>query len=380
MASGAVAPETDGYPYYAVALYSYDGTSPSELSFKKDDVLDVIRACARGWILARLTSTGAQGHVPEGYVSRINKNNWDPNQPPKQSPQPGSVAKVSSALESEPLTLAEAVHSFESHSPIELSIQKGDKVQIMSRPPCAQQGGWVFVKKDSSTGYVPHAYLKILPQEYPYEARVLYNHAGTGNELTITVGDLLTIEREARNGWLYATNRQSASGYIPAKYVEKLSQQPLQVVTPFKGRMLYAHHGVGAELTLAEGDLVNVLKSAARGWLFVGSGSKFGYVPQAYVQRLPDDSDNTNISVHTTAFTCDPPNEYMCPITLEIMTEPVVAPDGFLYEKSAISSWLQKQNSSPITGAPFHLNPVLTPCVPIKSAISAWVAAHRKKE
>lgn len=46
------------------------------------------------------------------------------------------------------------------------------------------------------------------------------------------------------------------------------------------------------------------------------------------------------------------PEEYLCPISLEIMTDPMVAADGHSYQKESIIGWLSKGNKrSPITGA-----------------------------
>ena len=39
-----------------------------------------------------------------------------------------------------------------------------------------------------------------------------------------------------------------------------------------------------------------------------------------------------------------------CPITNEIMVDPVVAEDGQTYERHALARWLGEQNSSPLTG------------------------------
>ncbi len=41
--------------------------------------------------------------------------------------------------------------------------------------------------------------------------------------------------------------------------------------------------------------------------------------------------------------------EYICPITHEIMSDPVIAEDGNTYERSAILQWLKEHNTSPIT-------------------------------
>ena len=40
-----------------------------------------------------------------------------------------------------------------------------------------------------------------------------------------------------------------------------------------------------------------------------------------------------------------------CPITLEAFHDPVVAEDGFTYERAAIATWIARTASSPSTGA-----------------------------
>lgn len=43
------------------------------------------------------------------------------------------------------------------------------------------------------------------------------------------------------------------------------------------------------------------------------------------------------------------PDEYLCPITQSVMTDPVLGSDGRTYERSAITEWLRTHNTSPIT-------------------------------
>eukprot|EP01035_Chromulina_nebulosa_P022451 gene22451-29072_t len=45
-------------------------------------------------------------------------------------------------------------------------------------------------------------------------------------------------------------------------------------------------------------------------------------------------------------------DEFICPITYELMREPVVASDGHTYEKSAIEKWLKSNSISPRNGEP----------------------------
>ena len=54
------------------------------------------------------------------------------------------------------------------------------------------------------------------------------------------------------------------------------------------------------------------------------------------------------------------PAELICPITAELMTDPVVTADGHTYDREAIESWLRRKTTSPLTGEPLeHL--MLTP-------------------
>jgi hypothetical protein len=44
------------------------------------------------------------------------------------------------------------------------------------------------------------------------------------------------------------------------------------------------------------------------------------------------------------------PEDFICPITHELMESPVMAADGFSYERAAITRWLQMNILSPMTG------------------------------
>lgn len=45
-------------------------------------------------------------------------------------------------------------------------------------------------------------------------------------------------------------------------------------------------------------------------------------------------------------------DEFICPITYELMRDPVVASDGHTYEKAAIDKWLKHHQISPRTNEP----------------------------
>ena len=68
------------------------------------------------------------------------------------------------------------------------------------------------------------------------------------------------------------------------------------------------------------------------------------------------------------------PDEYRCPLTLELMVDPVVAMDGNTYERSAIAEWFAVHTTSPLTRE--EIQPVLVPNMAIRKLISAHRQAN----
>lgn len=68
----------------------------------------------------------------------------------------------------------------------------------------------------------------------------------------------------------------------------------------------------------------------------------------------------------------DPPYDYLCPITLELMEDPVMTSDGDTYEKDAIEQWFSRgNNTAPRTGAVLpNLNLVRNNA--LRRAIETW--------
>eukprot|EP01090_Pellita_catalonica_P011039 TRINITY_DN2251_c0_g2_i3.p1 TRINITY_DN2251_c0_g2~~TRINITY_DN2251_c0_g2_i3.p1 ORF type:complete len:497 (+),score=112.13 TRINITY_DN2251_c0_g2_i3:121-1491(+) len=72
------------------------------------------------------------------------------------------------------------------------------------------------------------------------------------------------------------------------------------------------------------------------------------------------------------------PKELLCPVTHEIMTEPVVAADGYTYEKSAITKWFADKSNSPMTNQTLT-STVLYPNHSIKAEIIAYLEKLKAK-
>jgi hypothetical protein len=69
------------------------------------------------------------------------------------------------------------------------------------------------------------------------------------------------------------------------------------------------------------------------------------------------------------------PNEFLCPITAEIMRDPVIGTDGHTYERSAITAWLGSNAISPITRASMTVAG-LTPNIAVRSQIDRLLGSN----
>lgn len=68
------------------------------------------------------------------------------------------------------------------------------------------------------------------------------------------------------------------------------------------------------------------------------------------------------------------PTSFKCPITHEVMRDPVMTQDGNVYERDAIQEWFRRgHRTSPVTGAELT-NLALLPEVPLRRAIEEYMA------
>ena len=68
------------------------------------------------------------------------------------------------------------------------------------------------------------------------------------------------------------------------------------------------------------------------------------------------------------------PSEYRCPITREVMEDPVIAEDGQTYEREAIATWMASAGTSPMTRQ--RMVKMFFPNLAIKEQIAKWRATH----
>ncbi|EOD13073.1 hypothetical protein EMIHUDRAFT_212771 [Emiliania huxleyi CCMP1516] len=72
----------------------------------------------------------------------------------------------------------------------------------------------------------------------------------------------------------------------------------------------------------------------------------------------------------------EPPDDFICPITTEVMSDPVMAADGHAYERSAIERWLATKSTSPLTGGALE-HSILVPNHMLRRQIRDWEGARK---
>lgn len=76
------------------------------------------------------------------------------------------------------------------------------------------------------------------------------------------------------------------------------------------------------------------------------------------------------------------PPYFLCPITQDIMKEPVMAEDGYVYEKAEISKWIKQKSSGPrsMPLSPMSGKPMRTTLIPnhsLRSEILEWLEQQK---
>jgi F-box/WD-40 domain protein 7 len=70
-----------------------------------------------------------------------------------------------------------------------------------------------------------------------------------------------------------------------------------------------------------------------------------------------------------------PPSQFVCPITMELMLDPVILASGHTYDRLSITAWLKTRKTDPMTGTRLR-HTEMVPNHALKSAIVEWVEKH----
>jgi hypothetical protein len=98
-----------------------------------------------------------------------------------------------------------------------------------------------------------------------------------------------------------------------------------------------------------------------------------------------DDSDDESLSSSLSSMTSDgsnqsqgrqcPPPSFSCPLTREIMFDPVLDTEGNTFERKALMHWLEETPTSPLSGQPLAAHTII-PNIALRGAIHEYMGAQ----
>lgn len=88
------------------------------------------------------------------------------------------------------------------------------------------------------------------------------------------------------------------------------------------------------------------------------------------LQRLKEAADKARDSA-SKVHSPPPPNHFICPILKDVMNDPCAAADGYTYDRKAIETWIEGNDTSPMTNLPLP-SKSLIPNYTLLSAIMEW--------
>ena len=147
---------------------------------------------------------------------------------------------------------------------------------------------------------------------------------------------------------LSAAGKDDVNALLVAKKLEKYSEAVVEAGYSFVSDLLAADDEEIAELAKD----VQMKKPEARRLLQAVAAKKSAAMPQE-----------------------QPPSEYTCPISHELMEDPVVTASGQTYDRDAISQWLRTKQTDPVSNARLS-NKKLVPNFALRVMIVQWKEAH----
>ncbi|XP_053675921.1 sorbin and SH3 domain-containing protein 1 [Anopheles nili] len=261
----------------ARALYNFKGQSVRELSFRKGDIIYLLRQIDKNWYEGEHNAT--VGLLPANYIEILTRDNISTKKPLLKTPVREGKAR--------------AKFNFTAQTSVELSLLKGELITLTRRV----DDNWFEGKIGSKKGIFPVSYVEILTdidgaESYDIVEPIIINRPQSALGLTSQPTSALSSTRMHYDDSSIGINgRMTPPGIVrETKTIQKT--EVLHVDTsnePISYRALYNYRPQNTdELELHEGDLVYVLEKCDDGW-YVGTSARtgcFGTFPGNYVSKI----------------------------------------------------------------------------------------------
>ncbi|XP_058854037.1 sorbin and SH3 domain-containing protein 2-like isoform X16 [Acipenser ruthenus] len=234
----------------ARAIYDFKAQTSKELTFKKGDMVLILRQIDQNWYEGE--HHGRVGIFPISYVEKVSLTE---KSQPARPPPPAQIREIGEAV---------AKYTFTADTNVELSLRKGERVVLLRQvdrnwyegkiPGTSKQGIFPVsyvdvIKKSSSRSLgdypdpsIPQSYssdtihtlastkpqLPVLVQDNLHSGgepfQVLYNYTPRNeDELELSEGDIVDVMEKCDDGWFVGTSRRNKFfGTFPGNYVKRL--------------------------------------------------------------------------------------------------------------------------------------------------------------
>jgi hypothetical protein len=192
------------------------------------------------------------------------------------------------------------------------------------------------------------------PYEGPNEEKIMEQWASTlGEERILMIQHPKACIDVMLGAIALTTGARDLEGYV--EDMRKREQTEDRITEVVKSLKLYNDKLVKKECKIVLGDSITDLPERLSGFELTNFKEINSLVSKFAKQDLVSSVDERkDLTIMKKAFKNDVPNEFICPITEEVFTDPVMTCDGHTYERKAIEAWLSNHDTSPVTN--LHLN------------------------
>ena len=184
------------------------------------------------------------------------------------------------------------------------------------------------------------------------------------------------IDKDTHDHWEWAPSFSSSTASSSASASASASAPPLQLLTnkPYFAELQRLAKTYGAELVLRELCMLENWEQPRESDLF----NAFSLHLQDFLLLIDDDAaiagpGGDSDAAAVTDIEDYIPKEFLCPISHELMQDPVRAADGQTYERANIRKWFDVRVTSPLHGTKMPSNSkVLVPNAELKQRIETW--------
>ncbi|XP_071786386.1 uncharacterized protein [Asterias amurensis] len=260
-----------------IAKYDYDSVNPSDLTFKEGSVIKLLDNAGPQWLKGQ--HKGKTGIFPDSYVDII-----------EALP---STKKPTSIMNGNSGNVATALYDFEAAESNEISLKEGDRITILGQV----NAEWLHGEVRGSKGNFPSGFVDHIPANLPAFtdspseigeciAKFDFEPAAEG-ELALKVGDRITLLEYIGDDWLRG-RLGLRDGIFPKSFVDIVGKQMGNAsgtaLSNPTCKALYDFYAEEAdELTIVNGDVIEILEHVSADWLKGRLKGKTGKFPKAFV-------------------------------------------------------------------------------------------------